>query len=554
MNEELEVKVTADTSEFESKLKGITNKWGELLTKAADTLKGEPELEEGSDDFLAELDRLEALDASVLQIEPEDEGLIKATAPNMASKSQSWDAGAARAAIKAWATGPDGKVNVAKYAQAFLYKGCVKSGNLGDCKFPIKTVSNGKLVTVPRAVAAAKARLNQGKGIGAAKAKMKGQLNTKSKQIGWQPNTLQKAEIDEAHEFDFFTVPDRKNVVTGIVYKPYALDNDKQWASPEAIEEAAHWYMQHSQLHDSKHREFLGKSDARPIESYIAKSDLKIEGRDVPQGSWVASTLLSDKLFEAAQNGEYTGYSMLGRDLALYGSTPPGYEVQDENERMSISELARIRPLSLGLVTREKNKEPFLIAKCDGSGCPLEKEEKMEKNEQGVEETATDEPMKKSETLPEIPEEYRSYVEELLKKSSEESNKRVEEAMAKAAKLEDEQLTREFMAKASELDRLPTEGLGEILKEASVSMKPESYTKLEEVLRASNEQLVKSQLFEEIGSQRLPPDSIEGKIEAATQEIMAKSDITHEKAEVKALSENPKLYEEYLRELKRRGR
>lgn len=560
--QELEIKVTADTSGFENsleRLKGMTNKWGESLAKAADALKGgvDPvELEEDSEEFLAELDRLEASNASVLQIEPEDESLIKA---EMAGKERSWDAGAARKAIKAWATGPDGKVNVAKYAQAFMYKGCVKSGNLGDCKFPIKTVIGGKLVTVPRAVAAAKARLNQGKGLGAAKQRMKGELNTASKKLGWKPNTLQKSEIEVDHLSPIFTVPDRKNTVTWVVYKPYELDSHKQWASPEAIEEAAHWYMQHSQLNDVNHKELT--KDAKPLESYIAKSDMKIAGRDVPKGSWVTTTLLSDELYKAAQDGGLTGGSMFGRDLALYGSTPPGLEVEDEDERMSIAELARIRPQSLGLVGDvvggPSTKEPFLIAKCDGSGCPLTKgEETMENEQKGVEETVP-EVLSKAETLPELPEDIRPYVEEALKKSHEENEalkKQVEEAMAKAAKLEDQRLTDEFMAKASEFDKLPTEGLGEILKEASANMKPESYEKLEGILRASNEQLAKSALFEEMGSDVIPPDSTEGKIKAATAEIMAKSEnpVTEKEAELIAWQADPKAYAEHRNSFRRR--
>jgi hypothetical protein len=70
--------------------------------------------------------------------------------------SSGWDAGAARAAIKKWATGADGKVDTGKYGQAFLVKGGDK---LSDYKFPIKTVKNGKLVVVCAAIHAAESRL-----------------------------------------------------------------------------------------------------------------------------------------------------------------------------------------------------------------------------------------------------------------------------------------------------------------------------------------------------------------------------------------------------------
>lgn len=180
----------------------------------------------------------------------------------------------------------------------------------------------------------------------------------------------------------------------------------------------------------------------------------------------------------------------------------------------------------------------------------------MENEQKGVEETVP-EVLSKAETLPELPEDIRPYVEEALKKSHEENEalkKQVEEAMAKAAKLEDQRLTDEFMAKASEFDKLPTEGLGEILKEASANMKPESYEKLEGILRASNEQLAKSALFEEMGSDVIPPDSTEGKIKAATAEIMAKSEnpVTEKEAELIAWQADPKAYAEHRNSFRRR--
>jgi hypothetical protein len=568
---EIKVKVTADTSGFEGSLermKETYNKWGEALSesfqKAADSLRGEEWM--SREDFLAELDRLEAIPESDLTFEPEpdDEVRLEYIAEplekaDMASKERTWDAGAARKAIKAKCTGADGKVDVNCYAQAFLYKGCKTSGKLGDCKFPIKTVIGGKLVTVPRAVAAAKARLNQGKGISKAKAGMKNKLNAASKQIGWKPNTLQKSEIEVEHLSPIFNVPDRKNTVTWVVYKPNTLDSKKQWASKEAIEEAAHWYMEHSQLHDVNHKELT--KDAVPVESYIAKSDQMIAGRDVPEGSWVTTTLLSDELYGDFQEGALTGGSMFGRDLALYGSVPPGMEVQDEDERMSIAELARIRPQSLGLVGPSvggpATKEPILIAKCDGSGCPLtEKEETMEIDDKGVAEVPKPEDMAKAEGLPELPEEIRPIVEEALKKSHDENvelKKQVEEAMAKAAELEDKQKTQEFMAKASEFDHMPTDGLGEMLKGISEKA-PDEYAKLEELLRATNTGLAKSAAFEEIGSNKITPDSLEGKIESAAAEIMAKSDgkITKTQAELQAWAENPTLYAEYRNNMRRR--
>lgn len=65
-----------------------------------------------------------------------------------------WDEGRARAALDAWA-GDD----MAKYARAFLYND--GSGTKTGLKFPIAMPVNGKLTVFNRAVANAKARLNQ---------------------------------------------------------------------------------------------------------------------------------------------------------------------------------------------------------------------------------------------------------------------------------------------------------------------------------------------------------------------------------------------------------
>lgn len=67
----------------------------------------------------------------------------------------SWDEGAARRALDAWAGD-----NIAKYGRGFLWSD--GSGNKTGFKFPIAMPINGKLTVFLSAVRAAKARLNQG--------------------------------------------------------------------------------------------------------------------------------------------------------------------------------------------------------------------------------------------------------------------------------------------------------------------------------------------------------------------------------------------------------
>jgi hypothetical protein len=102
----------------------------------------------------------EDLDYDDYNYDPHDARAVSPDADNSETRdldtSSGWDAGAARAAIKKWATGADGKVDTGKYGQAFLVKGGDK---LSDYKFPIKTVKNGKLVVVCAAIHAAEGRL-----------------------------------------------------------------------------------------------------------------------------------------------------------------------------------------------------------------------------------------------------------------------------------------------------------------------------------------------------------------------------------------------------------
>jgi hypothetical protein len=155
-----------------------------------------------------------------------------------------------------------------------------------------------------------------------------------------------------------------------------------------------------------------------------------------------------------------------------------------------------------------------------------------------------------SEKVSEIADEgLRTAVEAMLKKSAEDE-KAKEEALAKAAKLEDEKKTEEFMKKASEFSHLPSEGLGELLK--SIADKaPEEYEKLEEMLRATETNMAKSAVYKEIGKEQYKSSKVEETVNARAAEIMAKSEGKVNKVAAKALAWTPDSYQEWLDEEKR---
>lgn len=69
--------------------------------------------------------------------------------------SGSWDAGAAKGRIKAWAAGAGGKIDWAKYRKAFAWYDASKADTEGAYKLPHHDVVNGSLVSVRAGVIAA---------------------------------------------------------------------------------------------------------------------------------------------------------------------------------------------------------------------------------------------------------------------------------------------------------------------------------------------------------------------------------------------------------------
>lgn len=80
--------------------------------------------------------------------------------PIYSDRERAWDAAAAERRIRAWAGAEDAPN--AKYAKAFLWK-AEGAENFGDYKFPIADVIDGKLMAIPRAIFAARQRLDSAK-------------------------------------------------------------------------------------------------------------------------------------------------------------------------------------------------------------------------------------------------------------------------------------------------------------------------------------------------------------------------------------------------------
>ena len=115
-----------------------------------------------------------------------------------------------------------------------------------------------------------------------------------------------------------------KQVVKGIVYKPYELDSDGDWMAPEDIEKAAYQFMKENKLTNIDSEHDCHTVGAYVCESYIAKAQ---DPDGYPEGSWVVAVKIEDPVVWAAvEAGDYTGFSMWGQAYALDNVEPPTLE------------------------------------------------------------------------------------------------------------------------------------------------------------------------------------------------------------------------------------
>lgn len=101
--------------------------------------------------------------------------------------------------------------------------------------------------------------------------------------------------------------------VTGIVYEPMVEDTDGNYMTEAEIEKAAHWYMKNAGEADIQHC-FEKAEGVEVVESYVAKSDMEIEGQQIKKGTWLMTMeVADDAVWDSIEKGEITGFSMGGK-------------------------------------------------------------------------------------------------------------------------------------------------------------------------------------------------------------------------------------------------
>ena len=103
-----------------------------------------------------------------------------------------------------------------------------------------------------------------------------------------------------------------KHYVTGIVYEPMTEDTDGNYMTEVEITKAAHWFMKNDGKPDIQHC-FEKADNVEIVESYVAKSDMEIEGQQIKKGTWLMTMeVADDDVWGKIEKGEITGFSMGG--------------------------------------------------------------------------------------------------------------------------------------------------------------------------------------------------------------------------------------------------
>lgn len=112
-------------------------------------------------------------------------------------------------------------------------------------------------------------------------------------------------------QVELFVKSNEERLVYGIVYEPNTLDAHGDYMTEEDIQMAAHNFVKEHRNIDKQHNYQTGYGEL--VESYIAPSDMTINGQVVKKGSWVLVTKASEAVWKDIKAGKITGYSMAGQ-------------------------------------------------------------------------------------------------------------------------------------------------------------------------------------------------------------------------------------------------
>lgn len=140
--------------------------------------------------------------------------------------------------------------------------------------------------------------------------------------------------------------------VTGIVYEPMVEDTQGNFMTEDEIVKAAHWFMKNDGSVDVQHC-FEKAESCEVVESFVAKSDMEIEGKAIKKGTWLMTMeVTDDDVWDSIQKGDITGFSMGG--IGTYSEEdvilPDSDIVKSEEPKGILKKLAK----ALGMEVVEK--------------------------------------------------------------------------------------------------------------------------------------------------------------------------------------------------------
>ncbi|MGS2750049.1 XkdF-like putative serine protease domain-containing protein [Bacillus zanthoxyli] len=124
-----------------------------------------------------------------------------------------------------------------------------------------------------------------------------------------KPNFVKEVKIIKGED-------EEQKLVYGVVYEPGSADNPEthdshgDFMEASDIEKSAHNFILKYRNIDAQHDFNAGAGEV--VESYIAPTDMEVNGETIIKGSWVLVTKATEEIWESIQKGNYTGYSLAG--------------------------------------------------------------------------------------------------------------------------------------------------------------------------------------------------------------------------------------------------
>lgn len=114
-------------------------------------------------------------------------------------------------------------------------------------------------------------------------------------------------------------VDSETHYVTGIVYEPLTEDAHGNFMTESEIKKAAYWFAKNGDKVDLQHS-FEQADGVSVVETYVAPSDMDVEGQPVIKGTWLMTVEVENaEIWDKVQKGEVTGFSMGG--IGKYSET-----------------------------------------------------------------------------------------------------------------------------------------------------------------------------------------------------------------------------------------